>query len=311
MGQRPGDQDALEDLGQHAMHIRHAACQQAVDLAFQRALPVGDLGHRAGLAQFDRQVADLDLLAGRHHGQPVAEVFQLPHVALEIETRQILQGGLRQPLGFDTQFAGALLQEMAGEQRDVLAPLAQGGQADTDDVEAVEQVFAEQAVLDARFQVLVRRRDDPDVGLDRRMAANPVEMPIRQYAQQAGLQFGRHVTDFVEKQRAALSLLEAAAPLGLGTGKGAAFVAEEFRFEQILGYRRRVDGDEGLVGARAVPVQGTGDQLLARAGFASNQHRGVRQGETADGAKDFLHGRRLAENLRHQPLFFRRTALVH
>jgi hypothetical protein len=26
-------------------------------------------------------------------------------------------------------------------------------------------------------------------------------------------------------------------------------------------------------------------------------------GKTADGAKHFLHGRRLAENLRHQPLF--------
>ncbi len=143
------------------------------------------------------------------------------------------------------------------------------------------------------------------------MAADPVEMPIRQYAQQAGLQFGRHVTDFVEKQRAALGLLEAAAPLGLGTGKGAAFVAEEFGFQQIRGIGRRVDGDERLVGARAVPVQGRRHQLLARTGFASDQHRGVRQGETANGAKDFLHGRRLAENLRHQLHFFRRTALVH
>ncbi len=139
----------------------------------------------------------------------------MPHVALEIEAGQILEGRFGQALGIDAQFARALLQEVAGEQRNVLAPLAQARQTDADDVQAVEQVLAEQAVLDPRFQVLVRRRDDADVGLDRRMAADPVEVAIGQHAQQAGLQFGRHVADFVEEQRAALGLLEAAAPLGL------------------------------------------------------------------------------------------------
>ena len=241
----------------------------------------------------------------------MTEVFQLPHVALEIQTAQVLDRRIRQALGFDAQLARALLQEMAGEQRDVLAPLAQRRQADADDVEAMEEVFAEQAVLDPRFEILVGRGNHPDIGLDRRMPADAIEMPVRQHAQQARLQLGGHVADFVEEQGAALGLLEAAAPLRLGAGKGAALVAEEFRFEQILGNRCRVDRDERLVGARAVPVQGTRHELLAGTRFAGDQHGRVRKRQAPDGAEDFLHRRRLTENLRHQAFLLGRTALVH
>ena len=81
-------------------------------------------------------------------------------------------------------------------------------------------------------------------------------------------------------------------------GERAALVAEQFRFEQILGDRGGVDGDERLVGARAVAVQGTRHQFLAGAGFAVDQHGGVGLREAADGAEHFLHRRRLAEDLR-------------
>ncbi len=175
----------------------------------------------------------------------------------------------------------------------------------------MEQVFAEQAVLDPAFEILVGGRNDADVGLDRRMPADAIEMPVGQDAQQAGLQFGRHVADFVEEQRTALGLLETPTSLRLGAGERAALVAEQFGFEQILGNRRGVDGDERPFGTRTVPMQRTRHQFLARTGFAGDQHGGVREGETANGPEDFLHGRRLAENLRHQALFLSRTTLVH
>ena len=43
---------------------------------------------------------------------------------------------------------GVLREEVLGEQRDVLAPLAQRRQRDRDDVDAVEQVLAEPPVGD-------------------------------------------------------------------------------------------------------------------------------------------------------------------
>jgi hypothetical protein len=44
----------------------------------------------------------------------------------------------------------------------------------------------------------------------------------------------RHVADLVEKQGAAIGLLEAAAAHGLGAGEGTALVAEELALQQVL-----------------------------------------------------------------------------
>ena len=82
------------------------------------------------------------------------------------------------------------------------------------DVEAEEQILAEQALLDQDAQVLVGGRDDPHVGLDRGAAADGGVFALLQHAQQAGLRLHRHVADLVEEQRAALGLLEPAGRRG-------------------------------------------------------------------------------------------------
>ena len=64
---------------------------------------------------------------------------------------------------------------MARQHGHVFAPLAQGRQAQTDDVETVEQIFAKRTILDPLFEVLVRGSDDADIGLDGTVSANPVE----------------------------------------------------------------------------------------------------------------------------------------
>ena len=111
----------------------------------------------------------------------------------------------------------------------------------------MKQILAELALLDPLFQVLVGGGDHAHVGLDRLMATDPVKESIRQHTQQAGLQIWRHVADFIEKQCTVFSLLEAALALGVRAGKGAALMAEQLGFEQILRNRCRVDGDEWLV----------------------------------------------------------------
>ena len=85
---------------------------------------------------------------------------------------------VRHPLGLDAQLFRTLLQEMARQQRDVFRPFTQRRQTQADHVQAVEQVLAEQAVLDARFQVLVCGRNDAHVGLERVVAAHAIEVPI-------------------------------------------------------------------------------------------------------------------------------------
>ena len=60
--------------------------QPPVNLLLERGHPVGSAGRSRLLAEFGRQVPDLDGLAGRHYRKPVAEVFKLPHIPGEVES---------------------------------------------------------------------------------------------------------------------------------------------------------------------------------------------------------------------------------
>ena len=237
-----------------------------------------------------------DHLGGRHHGQPVADVLQLAHVTREGKLLQPRQRRVGNALGLHAQLPGALLQKVAREHGHVLVPLAQRGQAQADHVEAVEQVLAEATFLDALLQVLVRGGNHAHMGLDGRVAAHPVELAVRQHAQKTRLQIKRHVADFIEEQRAALGLLEAAAPLRLRTGEGAALVAEEFALQQVLGNGGGVDGHKGAIGHGRMLVQRARHQFLARAGFAGDEHRDLALRQPPDGAEHVLHGGRLAQH---------------
>ncbi len=172
-----------------------------------------------------------------------------------------------------------------------------GGKPQAHDVEAMQQILAEQALAHALLEVLVRRRDDAHVGAQRRMTAHAVVLAVGQHAQQPHLQVGGHVADLVEEQRAAFGLLEAAAAHRLRARERAALVAEELGLEQVLRDRRRVDRDERHRRARAVPVKRACDQLLAGARLARDHHRRVRLRQAADRAKHFLHRGRLPEDL--------------
>src|SRR5262249_45102492 len=73
-----------------------------------------------------------------------------------------------------------------------------------------------------------------------------------------------------------------------GPGEGAPLVAEELRFEELLGKRGTVDRDERLSGARGAVVDEPGDDLLAGAGLARDEDRGLGRGDAADLLQDVL-----------------------
>ena len=72
----------------------------------------------------------------------------------------------------------------------------------------------------------------------------------------------RQIGHFVEKQRAAVGVLELAAPAA-DAGRRAVFDAEQLRLEQRFDERRAIDGDERTVPPAAQLVNLAGDQLLA------------------------------------------------
>ena len=81
-------------------------------------------------------------------------------------------------------------------------------------------------ILHELFEILVRRGDDAHVDFHRRVTADAIELAVGEHAQQSRLGFGRHVADFIEKQTAAVGLLETALTLLCRAGERAFLVAE-------------------------------------------------------------------------------------
>ena len=184
---------------------------------------------------------------------------------------------------------------MRDEITDVVDALAERRQADRYDIQAIVEVLAKQALPDHLTEIAVRRRHDPDIGLDGRTAANHGVFAFLQHAQQAGLGVHRHIADFIEEKRAAFGLLEAAGRARHGTGESPLLVPEQLRLDQIARDRRHVDGDKRPVAPLAEIVERPGDQFLAGTTLAGDHHRQVGLHQSRQGAVDILHGGRPAD----------------
>ena len=102
-----------------------------------------------------------------------------------------------------------------------------------------------------------------------------LDLTSLQDAQQFGLYAQVEFGDFVQKQCAFVRFNENALALGYCSGEGPLGVAKKFTFDQFLGDRRAVDGDQIPVFAWAARVDGIGRQLLAGAGLTRNTHRRI------------------------------------
>ena len=94
------------------------------------------------------------------------------------------------------------------------------------------------------------------------MATNPVELPIRQNPQQAGLYIQRHIADFVEKEGAAIGLLKR--PVTLLAPVKAPSWPNSSRFDgRSFGMAAMLSAMKFLWGRGCGGGAGMGDQLLA------------------------------------------------
>ena len=129
-----------------------------------------------------------------------------------------------------------------------------------------------------------------------RAAADALEFTFLQDAQHLGLECSGDFTDFIEEQGAAMGLFESALARLDSTRKGAAFVAEEFGFEQVFRQRRAVELDQRVAGARRVVMDGVSDQFLAGTRLAADQHGRVPLGNHARLIENPAHDCRAADH---------------
>ena len=190
---------------------------------------------------------------------------------------------------------GEFAQEVVDQQRDVLAPLAQGRQAQPDDVQSIEEILAESALLHFGLQVTVGRGHDAHVDLALHHAPHRLDLAFLQHAQQFYLHGHRQLGHFIEQEGSRVGGLEQALLVGVGAGEGAPHMPEQLGFEQGFRDGAAVDRHEGPIRALGELVQGTRGQLLAGARLANQQHAGAPGAGLAKRVEHPLHGRRFAQ----------------
>ena len=225
----------------------------------------------------------------REHDRPLDDVFQLADVAGPAVAQQLFHRPRREAFDLAAGLGDEAVQEILGQLGNVFGPLAERGHDDLQHVQPEVQVAAERAFGHVLFQVAVRGGDHAHVDLDRVAAADALERMAFQHAEELGLRAWAHLADFVEHQRALVGRLELA-DLALGrAGERALLVAEQLAFQQRLGERGAVQADERPLAARAGEVDGAGDQLLADAALAANQHGGPARRGAGDLLRDVVH----------------------
>ena len=233
----------------------------------------------------------------RENDRPLDEVFEFANIARPIPPSERLHNVRRNRFDLSIHAAGVLSDEVADEQRNVLAALPQRRDRDGENSQAVVEVAAKLAVGNHLFQVAIRGRDEAHVDRNRARAAQPFEFFFLQSAQELGLKFGRKVAHFVEKQSALMSQFQPSDFLGDRTGKGASFMAKQLAFEQAGGDRGTVQLDESPFAARAEIVDRAGNQVFSGAGFAQDQNRDVGGGDRFHLLQDSPQDRTITDNV--------------
>ena len=158
---------------------------------------------------------------------------------------------------------GDALQEILGEEANVLHTLAERGDVNADDVEAVEEILAERFFGNLVLEVLIGGADDPDIGMEGLVAAYAGEFTFLEDAKDFALDLEGHFADLVEEEGALVALLETADTLGSGSRECALLVPEEFALEQGFGDGGAVDCEKVFIAPGAVVVDRTSDEFLA------------------------------------------------
>ncbi len=104
------------------------------------------------------------------------------------------------------------------------------------------------------------------------VSSHSLDFAFLQHAQQFRLHGHRHVANLVQKQRAAIRLLEFPCMFRGCPGERALLVPKQLRLDQFRRHRRAVQRHKRIFAPRRFLMNRARHQLLARPGFAQNAH---------------------------------------
>src|SRR5688572_19133375 len=98
-------------------------------------------------------------------------------------------------------------QKVFRQQKDVVGSIAERWNRQRHGVDPEIQILPQLAVTERRIKIDVGGTDQPEIRLDDATASDGTELTILQHTQQLDLQVSRHLTEFVEEQRASVCQL--------------------------------------------------------------------------------------------------------
>src|SRR5215218_11072467 len=194
-------------------------------------------------------------------------------VATPVITQEHLQRVPRQLLGSEAKLPAHAGEETIGQLRDIGQTVTKRRHAEDVNVEAVVKILTEGPGRHFGLEVPIGGGNYPGFYCDWASRAQPDHLAVLQRAEELCLSRKRKLPDLVEEQGAPAGSLEGSLSGDRGTGERAALVTEQLTLDQILGQGRAVDGQEGCLGIEAGAVEVAGNELLAGAAFAQDQHR--------------------------------------
>src|SRR5262249_20152693 len=196
-----------------------------------RALGAGFALH----ADFDGDGIARQTVAGGEDGHALDYIAELSGIARPGVAFEHREDGLIEKFAFEVVARAEIFEEVFGEQLDIVRTLAEGGDADRYDAQAVVEIFAKLLGGDHAGEIAIGGADDAHVDADDLLAADAVELAFLQDAEQFGLRCAVEVADLIEEDAAAIGELELAAAGGGRAGEGALLVAEELGLDQLGG----------------------------------------------------------------------------
>ncbi|MNG05905.1 hypothetical protein D3C84_891200 [compost metagenome] len=117
--------------------------------------------------------------------------------------------------------------------------------------------------------------DQPHITLELLACPHRGEGAFLQHPQKTHLHIGRQLSKLIQKQRAAIGLLEYACPISNSAGECTLLVAKQGGVDQLRYDGSAVNRNKRRCRARTSVMNRTGKQLFARAGFAVNEYRNL------------------------------------
>ncbi len=161
-------------------------------------------------------------------------------------------------------------QHPLGNSEQIATPLAQRRQAETQNIEAKQEVGPKSAAFRALGEIFRADREESNVGGRVAPSERGVDA-LGEQAEEFSLQSERNLVNPIEHQTAPFSECDPTFERSFGSREGARLDTEELRFEQRFGDADRVELDQPLGGAGTREMDCAGERRATAPSFSHDQ----------------------------------------